>query len=229
MAGLHGAGMANAFFARPGSASERPPLQCCERGAACAAPLEWVSSGGLRPSPAASPGPQPHLAPTAVLEVFSAGWTWEVHRWWLDAEAAPQLQWWALTVEDPAALEPGEYELAMGGNPRLYQGVEGDEKRRRDQSVRVPWPGIDRLLQARGRGCQQLAGSSAQQLVGRRAAAGLACRVRCPPCLPCRTMQRCRRRAACRRTERGARPPSPCTMQWARAACCSPCPTRTHD
>lgn len=56
-----------------------------------------------------------------MLEVFSAGWAWQVHRWWLDGEAAPQLQWWALTVDDPAAFEPGEYELAMPSSPRLYQ------------------------------------------------------------------------------------------------------------
>lgn len=33
------------------------------------------------------------------MEVFLAGWTWQVHRIWLEQDAEAQLQWWALTVE----------------------------------------------------------------------------------------------------------------------------------
>ncbi len=46
-----------------------------------------------------APHPTPTPTPTAVFEVFSTGWTWQVHREWLDQEQRPQLQWWALTVQ----------------------------------------------------------------------------------------------------------------------------------
>lgn len=98
--------MANAFFAKPGTASELPGRGwhlCC----VCLAGrlpcwqsrrAYWNCIGHSRQ--ATNPHP-----PTreAVVEVFTAGWTWQVHRIWLDQEARPQLQWWALTVDVSAA------------------------------------------------------------------------------------------------------------------------------
>ncbi|KAL4451179.1 hypothetical protein ABPG77_009251 [Micractinium sp. CCAP 211/92] len=84
----------------------------------------------------------------AMFEVFSTGWTWQVHREWLDQEQRPQLQWWALTVQDPAALKPGELEARLMPHPRLYNvRREGLAKRLRDRNLRVPWQGLDVLLQ----------------------------------------------------------------------------------
>lgn len=145
------------------------------------------------------------------MEVFSSGWTWQVHRMWLDQEARPQLQWWGLTIEvcsgldghsgregpergsrggvgharvrpaspeqvcraeqissrcaapcssqDPAAYKPGELEATLLPHPRLYKGPQGEDKRQRDQNLRVPWKGLAQLLQVRpasvagARGC----------------------------------------------------------------------------
>ncbi|KAL4444893.1 hypothetical protein ABPG77_003943 [Micractinium sp. CCAP 211/92] len=100
--GLHGAGMANAFFAKAGA---------------------------------------------AMMEVFMAGWTWQVHRIWLQQDPGAQLQWWALTVNDTAAYSPGELEETLLPHPSLYKGGQGTEKRERDRNVHVPWPGVARLLQ----------------------------------------------------------------------------------
>ncbi|KAL4458814.1 hypothetical protein ABPG75_013679 [Micractinium tetrahymenae] len=99
--GMHGAGMANAFFAKPGS---------------------------------------------AMMEVFISSWPWQVHRVWLDQEALPQLQWWALTLNDLNVTSPGELEARLP-HPHLYAGGQGQAKRHRDRNVRIPWSGLDRLLQ----------------------------------------------------------------------------------
>lgn len=47
------------------------------------------------------------------MEVFSTGWTWQVHREWLDQEERPRLQWWALTVQ-----VRGKVAWGCGATPR---------------------------------------------------------------------------------------------------------------
>ncbi|KAL4448094.1 hypothetical protein ABPG75_005313 [Micractinium tetrahymenae] len=81
----------------------------------------------------------------AMMEVFVTGWTWQIHRLWLQQDAQAQLQWWALT--DPATFSPNELEESLLPHPRLYKGGQGDAKRERDRNVRVPWTGVARLLQ----------------------------------------------------------------------------------
>ncbi|KAL4422903.1 hypothetical protein ABPG75_009100 [Micractinium tetrahymenae] len=88
----------------------------------------------------------------AMMEIFSTGWTWQVHREWLDQEERPRLQWWGLTVQDPALLEPGELEARLMPHPRLYNvSREGTGKRLRDRNLRVPWAGLDHLLREHAR------------------------------------------------------------------------------
>lgn len=112
--GSHGATMANAFFARPGTASEwcfwqSFPARFC--GCASQKLLRFTSADGcsgigvLRAQvthltrSAMLKLARLFLLPPAVVEMFSAGWTWQVHRIWLDQDPLAQLQWWGLTVE----------------------------------------------------------------------------------------------------------------------------------
>lgn len=51
----------------------------------------------VTPLPSAS-GPYEPMLP-AVIELFSPGWAWPVHRDWLDQDEQSTLQWWCMSVE----------------------------------------------------------------------------------------------------------------------------------
>ncbi|KAI3439062.1 hypothetical protein D9Q98_001472 [Chlorella vulgaris] len=80
----------------------------------------------------------------AMVEIHSSGWVWQLFCGWRDREEPPMLQWWGLTVEDPALLSPGQYEL--DGNPLMYR-VQTKEKKGRDANMHVPWAGLAHVLE----------------------------------------------------------------------------------
>jgi hypothetical protein len=52
-----------------------------------------------------------------------------------------------LLLQDPAAFTPGSLELQMDAHPGLYQGPKGIFKRQRDRNMRIPWAGLERILE----------------------------------------------------------------------------------
>lgn len=66
------------------------------------------------------------MCPSPVMEIFSAGWTWQVHRMWMDQDPSAQLQWWGLTVEvSTAVARPGGSSTAhLGGCPGCNPGLQ---------------------------------------------------------------------------------------------------------
>ncbi|KAI3439058.1 hypothetical protein D9Q98_001468 [Chlorella vulgaris] len=80
----------------------------------------------------------------AMVDVFGAGWTWQLFRDWRDQDERSMVQWWGLTVEDPTLLSPGQYEL--DGNPLMYR-VYPVDKKARDANMHVPWAGVAHVLE----------------------------------------------------------------------------------
>jgi hypothetical protein len=84
MVGRHGAGMTNGFFMKDGAASE---WCCLRRHGVTSISICFMSCHAFASEF------------VAVVDVFGAGWTWQLFRDWRDQDERSMVQWWGLTVE----------------------------------------------------------------------------------------------------------------------------------
>ncbi|GAB4813596.1 hypothetical protein N2152v2_000642 [Parachlorella kessleri] len=84
---------------------------------------------------------------SSAIEIFPPAWPWDIHRQWLEQDPQLQLRWWGLVVKDHDAYSPGVLEQEMASRPGLDQGDMAQRKLQRNSNVRVPWAGVERVLE----------------------------------------------------------------------------------